>query len=179
MSKLDSTTRIPERCSGSINIFILDNDIKKCVKYYNDKHCVKIILEIAQLLCSAHHICGNSIPKYKLSHKNHPISKWVRQSLSNYMWTTKIGLALCKEYTYRYNKKHKSQEVIEWCIDNKPNILDLGLTKFYLAMPDKYKCEDIVKSYRNYYIGEKQHIAQWNKREIPEWFIFKKENNIV
>ncbi len=39
-----------------MNIFVLDWDIKKCVKYHVDKHVVKMILETAQLLCGVHHM---------------------------------------------------------------------------------------------------------------------------
>jgi hypothetical protein len=39
-------------------------------------------------------------------------------------------------------------------------------------MPDKYKTDDPVISYRNYYMSEeKQRIASWKKkREKPEWY---------
>lgn len=37
------------------------------------------------------------------------------------------------------------------------------------AMPDEYKVDSVVQSYRNYYIGEKQHILQYTKRDIPYW----------
>ena len=39
-----------------MNIFILDEDIDKCAEYHVDKHVVKMILESAQLLCTAHWI---------------------------------------------------------------------------------------------------------------------------
>jgi hypothetical protein len=79
-------------------------------------------------------------------------------------------LELCKEYTYRYGKRHKSQEVIEWCITNKPNIVDKEFTEPARAMPDEYKVKSVVESYRNYYIGEKKSFAVWKNRDIPEWF---------
>ena len=47
---------------------------------------------------------------------------------------------------------------------------NLGLTPFAQAMPDYCKSEDIVQAYRKYYIMEKQHLAKWSKREIPEWW---------
>ena len=46
---------------------------------------------------------------------------------------------------------------------------DIGLTSFKLAMPDQYKCNDPVKSYRDYYIGEKSRFAKW-KTEPPAWW---------
>jgi hypothetical protein len=157
-----------------MNIFFLDYDVKKCAEYHLDKHVVKMILESAQLLCSAHWVNGGEAP-YKLAHKNHPCSIWVRTSLSNYLYLCELGLELCNEYTYRYEKKHKSQEVIEWCLVNRPNIPDIGFTTPARAMPDEYKVEDVVESYRNYYMGEKSGFAVWKKREIPFWFVPKKE----
>lgn len=155
-----------------MNIFLLDTDTRKCAQYHCDKHVVKMILETAQLLCGVHHMTDQvteQVP-YKLSHKNHPCAIWSRESLSNYLYLCDLGLELCKEYTYRYGKRHKSQDVIEWCIVNKPNIVDKGFTEPARAMPDEYKVDSIVESYRNYYIGEKSKIAVWKNREIPEWF---------
>ena len=155
-----------------MNIFILDKDVKKCAQYHCDKHVVKMILETAQLLCGVHHMTDqvtDQVP-YKLSHKNHPCAIWSRESLSNYLYLCDLGLELCKEYTYRYGKRHKSQDVIEWCVTNKPNICDKEFTEPARAMPNEYKVDSVVESYRNYYIGEKSKIAVWKNREIPEWF---------
>jgi hypothetical protein len=79
-------------------------------------------------------------------------------------------LELCKEYTYRYGKRHKSQDVIEWCLSNKPNINDVGFTNPPKAMPDEYKVDDVIESYRKYYRGAKSGFAVWKNREVPEWF---------
>ena len=158
-----------------MNIFFLDMDVKKCAEHHCDKHVVKMILETAQLLCGAHHMTDkvtDQVP-YKLSHKNHPCSIWVRESLTNYLYLCELGLELCKEYTHRYGKRHKSQEVIEWCVTNKVQICDKGLTEPPKAMPDEYKVKDVVESYRNYYIGAKSGFATWKNREIPFWYDFK------
>ena len=156
-----------------MNIFILDKDVKKCAEYHVDKHVVKMILETAQLLCGVHHMIPQVTPDvpYKLSHKNHPCAIWTRKSLSNYIYLCELGLELCKEYTYRYGKRHKSEQVIMWCIVNRPNIPDLGLTEFAVAMPDEYKVGDAVESYRNYYRGAKSGFASWKMRDVPEWFL--------
>ena len=153
-----------------MNIFLLDKNLEKCAQYHVDRHVVKMILESAQLLCSVHHICGELEPPYKLAHKNHPCSIWCRASLTNYLYLCELGLELSKEYTYRYNKHHKSTDVIQWCLNNLPNIPDIGFTPPALAMPDQYKVDDFVQSYRNYYIGEKKGFATWKNREIPYWF---------
>jgi hypothetical protein len=160
-----------------MNIFMLDFDVKKCAQYHVDKHVVKMILETAQLLCGVHHVSESRyIIPYKLSHKNHPCSIWARKSLPNYLYLCELGLELCEEYTYRYGKRHKSQDVIEWCLIHKPNIPDIGFTEPAKAMPDEYKVGySVVQSYRNYYINDKFRFAKWTKRSVPEWFI---KNNI-
>ena len=157
-----------------MNIFFLDFDVKKCAEYHCDKHVVKMILETAQLLCGVHHVTDqvtDQVP-YKLSHKNHPCSIWVRSSLSNYLYLCDLGLELCKEYTYRYGKVHKCQDIglvdkLKWF----PNNLPLGkFTDPTPAMPDQYKIPDNgVQSYRNYYNGEKQRMFSWKKRQVPEF----------
>jgi hypothetical protein len=153
-----------------MNVFLLDENPQINAKYHCDKHVVKMLLETAQLLCSVNHLCGDSEPPYKLSHKNHPCSIWCRASLSNYLYLCELGLELSKEYTFRYGKHHKSTDVIQWCLNNLPNIEDIGFTSPALAMPDQYKVDDFVQSYRNYYIGEKKGFATWKNREIPYWF---------
>ena len=156
-----------------MNIFFLDWDVEKNAQYHCDKHVVKMILETAQLLCGVHHVTAHDtahVP-YKLSHKNHPCSIWARDSMSNYLYLCEIGLALCEEYTYRYGKRHKSQEVIEWCLMNKPQIQDVGFTTPPKAMPDEYKTEDVIESYRKYYLGAKKTFLTWKERKVPEWVI--------
>jgi len=149
-----------------MNIFILSEDPVLAAQAHCDKHVVKLILECAQMLCSA--LPPNQAP-YKRTHFNHPCTVWSRTSKQNYEWLIKYGLALCDEYTYRYNKTHKSMAVIEWCRSNMPELPDLGLTQFAQAMPDEYRCEDVVQSYRNYYIGAKAKLLTYTKRKPPEW----------
>lgn len=154
-----------------MNIFYLDSDPRKCAEYHNDKHVVKMILETGQLLCGAHWSTGSEAP-YKLSHQNHPCSKWTRESLSNYLWLCQLGLYLCWEYKHRYGKTHKTYETILWCCDNHPRIPDIGPTKPALAMPDSCKiANNAVLSYRNYYITEKKHFSKWKNRSVPNWFM--------
>lgn len=153
-----------------MNIFILDYNIHKCAQYHCDKHVVKMILEYAQLLCTTHHLTGSTEEiLYRKTHVNHPCSIWTRESLSNYNWLVNLGLELCKEYTHRYGKIHKTQRIIEWCSNNKPTITKEGLTSFPLAMPNEYKTEDVVDSYRNYYNGAKQNLFSWKNRKRPFW----------
>ncbi len=150
-----------------MNIFILDLNQKKCAQYHNNKHVVKMVLESTQLLCTVHHLTGGTAP-YKLSYKNHPCAIWTRKSLSNYNWLLCLAKELCYEYTYRYKKIHKSQTIIESL--PIPNLKDIGLTDFAQAMPEEIKNKDAVVAYRNYYMTEKRHLAEWKIRESPLWF---------
>ena len=87
-----------------MNIFYLDKDPKKCAEMHCDKHVVKMILEYAQLLSTAHRVLdGNEwadhVGLYKATHKNHPSAIWARESAGNYFWLNKLFQELCKEYT--------------------------------------------------------------------------------
>ena len=106
-----------------MNIFYLHRDVDTCAEMHNDKHVVKMILEYAQLLSTAHRVLDgeeyiffkNGRKKrvwdliderqpilYMATHLNHPSSIWVRQNHQNYIWLSQLLYALCKEYTYRY-----------------------------------------------------------------------------
>ena len=97
-----------------MNIFYLHPDPKKCAEMHLNKHCVKMILEYAQLLSTAHRVLdgddyANQYNLYKATHVNHPSAIWVRQSCYNYSWLMQLLCHLCIEYTHRYGKVHKVQ----------------------------------------------------------------------
>jgi hypothetical protein len=153
-----------------MNIFVLDNDVKKCAQYHCDKHVVKMIIEYAQMLSTAVRLTTDLDIGYKLTHKNHPCTVWARKSLSNWKWLRELSKEVNDEYRYRYDKEvnHKSFDVIQTLPE--PNIPDLGLTAFPLAMPEYCMLGDVPNSYRNYYMKEKSNFVSWKKREIPEWY---------
>lgn len=151
-----------------MNIFVLDECPIKAAQMQCNAHVVKMALETAQLLCS---IFPNYIAPYKRTHYNHPCSIWTRKSYENYQWLLKHGFALCEEYTERYGKQHKCKDVISWCKDNVklemfPEVI---LTEHPKCMPEECKVNDVVESYRNYYLTNKRKIAKW-KRNKPEWW---------
>lgn len=156
-----------------MNIFFLHWDPRICAMWHVDKHVIKMILESCQLLCSAHWMSNSDYePQYKLTHKNHPSSLWVRESLANYKWLCLLTKELCKEYTYRYGKIHKCQDILSDLIKNLPPLPDKYMTMPKLAMPDQYKYTNKpIKSYRQYYIYEKYSLHSWKKRNIPEWCV--------
>ena len=159
-----------------MNIFYLSPDPVEAAEMHLDKHVVKMILEVAQMLSTAHRLIDgddNIIDPiiYKATHKNHPCAKWCRESLSNYKWLYNHFCALCDEYTYRYGKVHMTDTKLRHvlCIPPK-GIQDNGFTELAQAMPDEFKHDDPVVAYRNYYIGAKNKFAKWTRRPKPEWY---------
>lgn len=151
-----------------MNLFYLDKCFKKSSEYHVDKHVVKMILEATQVLSTTNHINGKIGP-YRITHKNHPICVWARESLGNYRWVCNYGLFLCDEYTYRFNKQHKCESLIKYMMYNVPNFERVEMTEHPKCMPDYCKVDCPVESYRNYYNNEKQDLFKWSKREIPQW----------
>lgn len=181
-----------------MNIFYLHNDPVICAEMHNDKHTIKMILESAQLLSTAHRLLDGvetvglsqsgrnkkvwklpddrDISLYSATHNNHPSAIWARQSKANYKWLFELFCALINEYEYRYGKKHKCTEMIFWLARIPDNSPDVPFTEPTPAMPDDVKIKgDSVASYRNYYINHKQHLSTWsgkiNSRKVPEWFV--------
>ena len=160
-----------------MNIFYLHEDPKICAKYHNDSHCVKMILEYAQLMSTAHReldvISKGSLMDttlYKATHKNHPSAVWVRESKANYEFLHKLFSALCNEYTRRYGKIHKTEQKLKKLLYWPPkNIPEGKFTQPTQAMPDDVKHEDSITAYRNYYKVHKDHLAKW-KTTTPTWF---------
>lgn len=180
-----------------MNIFALDSNPKLAAQYHVDKHVVKMILESCQLLSSAHRVLdgtavveksksNRNVKRFKLqdantdlflysaTHINHPSAVWSRQRMSQYLWLAHLTKELCIEYTHRYGKIHKCEQLgmVDWFINNTPKSI-LADDKFTLptpAMPDYCKIEgDVVASYRKYYVSEKQRMLVWKKREVPFW----------
>jgi hypothetical protein len=177
-----------------MNIFYLDNDTEKCAEYHLDKHVVKMILEYCQLLSTAHRLSdglvepgisksGRNVKRWRLldsrdsvlyqaTHTNHPSAVWARASKENYLWLADLLVKLCKEYTRRYGKVHKceSDGLVNALQQAPSGIRSKGFTQPTPAMPDEYKSDDSLMSYRTYYIKDKAYIASWKTRDVPSWY---------
>lgn len=155
-----------------MNIFVLSTKPERCAQYHCDKHVVKMVLETAQLLSTVHHHSGTYTADrvlYKPTHPHHPCALWLRKSEQNYRWLIQLGLALGREYTYRYDKVHKSMRVIEWAKDHMPQLPQIERTPFVQCMPETCKHADAVTAYRQYYLTEKKHMLTWRRRGRPWW----------
>lgn len=182
-----------------MNIFHLDQDYRKAARMHLDKHVVKMIIEYAQLMSTAHRTLdgeeyydktanGRRIKRwrmsnsnlestlYKASHVNHPSGIWTRETASNYLYLHGMWKELCKEYTYRYGKKHLTEQKLSGILCHTPiNIPDGELTEFAQAMPEYCKKENPIDAYRFYYINEKYRFAKWTKRTVPSWYTNSEE----
>ena len=146
-----------------MNIFYLDKCPYKAAELQYNKHVVKMILESAQMLCTAHHHYNlfTDVP-YKKAHYNHPSTIWCRQNSRQYYWLFHHMLALGDEYTKRYNKVHLS---ITKCFDalkDCPVGMPLGgeFNEPPQCMPDQYKVPGCsITAYWNYYEQEKHTVA--------------------
>ena len=153
-----------------MNIFYLHEDPSVAASYMYDKHVVKMILESAQMLCTAHHMLGDrdvdgdfvNVP-YKKAHINHPSTKWVRENSLHYDWLYEHMMALGNEYKRRYGRTHMS---VTKCGHLCAAPIDIPHEPFVQppqCMPDQYKTDDSVDAYWNYYIGEKHSVANKNE----------------
>tara|TARA_R110000822_G_scaffold19544_6_gene63692 strand:- start:32 stop:517 length:486 start_codon:yes stop_codon:yes gene_type:complete len=160
-----------------LNIFYVNEDPAHAAICLPDKLVVKMPLESAQMLSTAHRVLdgdeqANSLGLYKTAMKNHPCTIWVRETSRNYMWLYYHFFSLCQEYKTRYGREHLSYTKLNENLAVLPNnIVEGTKTIMPQAMPEQYKCDDTVKAYRDYVVNEK-HYAQWNKipSRKPDWW---------
>jgi len=182
-----------------MNIFYLDKDPVKAAEMSCDKHVIKMILESAQMLCSAKRRLdgieyyaktknGRKIKRYRLENPNeeaiiykagwlnHPSTQWVMKSAYNYRWLYNHMMALNEEYKKRYNKNvdHVSIQKLKDLLKEPPKNANLNAigTDATPAMPDECIVPgDSVASYRKYYIMKKNRFATWKQPAVvPQWY---------
>lgn len=153
-----------------MQVFVLDYNPKESAKYYVDIHVNKILVEIVQILHSTYYYTNEVTNNtYKLTHKNNPWSKWVRESLDNWKWLYIFGLCLYNEFLHRSDKNtHKSGEIL--LKSEFPKIKSIGITNFpKSSLPNDLRDDDIVNCYRKFYNRDKRHLFNWKNRNIPYW----------
>ena len=175
-----------------MNIFITNTDPAKAATDLPDKLLVKMVLETAQILCTAHReLDGDQYADrhnlYKAAYTHHPAVKWVQTDFKAYWWTYALFVHLTYEYFLRYEKQHacadltKPLQEIPRNIPRTSNTMYQLFTTAPLCMPDVYKHVysyhygyDIEKSYQNYLALGKEYIQDataWSKgRSAPDWF---------
>tara|TARA_R110002020_G_scaffold334896_1_gene550128 strand:+ start:1119 stop:1589 length:471 start_codon:yes stop_codon:yes gene_type:complete len=154
-----------------MNIFYINTDPKTAAKELADDHVRKMQIESAQMCSTAHWETGGTAP-YKRAHKNHPSTKWARESIHHYRWLIEHGLEICYEFKKRYGKSHKTKEVLLWLKQNEPNIPDNGFTPPPQCMPEEYKDDNTLDAYKKFYILDKVKTKKLNWKKLnnkPTW----------
>ena len=128
-----------------MNIFVLSLDPQAAAKAHCDKHVNKMIIEHLQMMsvALAHYDLNPARKKdgefYSVrAYKNHPCTKWVKESMDNFEWTYSLTWHLCDEFKERYGKEHSGRESLK-SIDKKKVVSTfprLGHTQPAQAMPD-------------------------------------------
>jgi hypothetical protein len=158
-----------------MNIFYLDKDIDKCVQFHCDKHVVKMILEYAQILCTAQRELDSNANSllYKATHKNHPSSLWARETSDNYIYLYNLFVGLSNEYTYRYSKTHLTYSKLKDLLYVVPKNIPIGeFREPFQCMPEEFRSDNTVQSYRTYYKSkQKSFDMKYTNREAPEWLV--------
>lgn len=182
-----------------MNIFYLHENPKQAASMMCDKHVVKMILESAQMLCTAHRVNdgvmsvitkNNHKQKiyvhpnrkmnellYKATHINHPSAVWVRKNKYHYLWLYEHMLQLNAEYRVRYlhDYDHLTITKLSKLLSEPPKNIDSdphGWCSPPICMDDQYKVnDDVIASYRNYYLLAKRKFATWKLPEkVPTWW---------
>lgn len=157
-----------------MNIFVIHKCPFLAARLMCDKHVVKMILESAQLLSTAHHINKSDIIAYRPTHTKHRCTLWVSSTSANYEWLFTHMIGLMNEYTYRYGKIHLCSYLIQ---DLAINPCKYGLLEpFALAMPVEHQnYESAIECYRSYYKSKPDFIFDYTNREVPNWLQVEKQ----
>jgi hypothetical protein len=169
-----------------VNIFRTSDCPIKSAQDHCDIHCRKLLVEVLQLLSTAHVVVDGVQLAYKATHQNHPSNVWVRESKANYRWLWNHAKALSDEYTFRTGKIHASSKYLDVLKSIPQGITEENETDFRCAIPDEFKIKalttkglDVPKAYQLYLShkfkewqtrqDKRQIVATWTGRNKPEW----------
>lgn len=189
-----------------MNLFLLAASLRKCAEAHCDKHCIKMILELTQMLYTAWWFGRDTFPlpeldplpndPYRATHKNHPVSIWVRASATHYTWTLNLAFELVRQYYVRYGKIHACMAHLErlQALGPPPHVgqetyapplekrattgLPEGIQYFDCAINDQVfpQCAvytngqlNAIETYRRYY-HTKTWQMKWRNVGHPLWF---------
>ena len=159
-----------------MNYFYVEEDPTSAAQALCDKHVVKMILETAQMLSTAHRLTESPQADfvYKPTHANHPSTKWLRSSQIAYKHGLKHLESLLAEYVHRFSKPNKYErlrlDVLPRLRQVPEALPDLPFVDPPQCMYDECRGLDTVEAYRSYYRVRRNEIdMRWTKREAPAW----------
>lgn len=176
-----------------MNIFYVDSNPTVAAQSLCNRHVVKMISESANILLWKCKKEGYELPlsksgtPVKLSHENHPATKWALESWGNYKWLYEHLFAMLFEYYTRYKQKHFCETYMNYLYDIR-NRLDFDKeeqTHFkgcFGNLNEQCGNKDMstVDGYRLYYWLDKSSFARWpSVDKIPVWWYGGKDEKWV
>lgn len=163
-----------------MNRFIIDHHPAAIAKSLCDQHVVKMPLEEAQMLSTAVRLSdsgdyADNNGLYKVAYHNHPCTIWARECRENYVYATVLLEEMSKEYTYRYDKIHKSSLLLPALKAAAAFFPERGgLTPHPQCFSGFDDCKTQEKwpivAYRAFYKVDKLSFARYTKgRDMPQW----------
>lgn len=154
-----------------MNIFMTDPSPQQSAKNLCYVHIVKMILESAQILSTAHRVIegderADSLGLYKKTHINHPSSVWARASVANYNWLYSHFIELGRLYEQRKGKPHKTIEKLSEALILAPKGLPENQTPPPACVSDEFK--DLDESvFTKYQLYLDSKYRGWLNRDKP------------
>lgn len=108
---------------------------------------------------------------YKATHANHPANVWTRSNRANYNWHVLLLKTMLTEYEARYKRQGAVRKILDFLSTAPKNIGDGEWSEPPITMPDKFKTDSVIESYREFYRGDKRRFAKWKNGNVPFWFI--------
>ena len=162
-----------------MNIFAIEEtsngnvDFQKSALSHDNFRVNKMIIESCQMLSTNAQLLGEST-RYKKSFENHPCTIWARASSDNFLNLCILARSLRNEFCRRYDKdKHGCDDVIQQMEDLLMRDSFINRFQFHkptqlpLCMPDEYKLDSVVASYRNYFSNKPN--LRYFPQDVPSW----------
>ena len=170
-----------------MNLFVLSESSVEAANALCNKHVIKMCSETANMLLWPFKNMGIELPYSKLgrplrlSHQNHPATKWTCESEENYKWSRTHFITMLRSYKDRYGRRHYAENYAEFISRNEHLLAFLNSKQTPFARcfgkfeEQLQSIEDTVSAYRQYYILDKVNFARWPSEEsIPDWWQFEK-----
>jgi len=164
-----------------MNIFVTSNCSKLSAQALDNKRVVKMVLETAQLLSTAIFINSGAAYDnlYKPTHLKHLCTIWTAETIGNWNWLFRHFVALCEEYSFRYNKQHASEKISPYLLKHRTDIKSGSMTAFAnCTRSESIKVDfkhitDTCAAYKQYLLAKWYHDKsppKWTSREPPSWY---------
>lgn len=175
-----------------MNLFMTSLDPVQAAREHCNVHRIKMIVETAQMLCTAHRLIdgderADKLGLYKSTHVNHPCSVFVRENSNHYSWTYRLLEALCVDYAAVSNKPHATTRLLSILKTQPRGIRVCNEFKPVIAAPEEFKSmaedygvpfaykEYMCRKFRDWMTREKPLKFHWSF-DRPTWLDYDIEN---